>query len=71
MKTGDTAKAGTDADVKIQLIGKDSVTKPTKLDNFFRDDFERGRTDKFDVKMRDIGEPLLCRLCKFFVEKLL
>ena len=60
-----TSEAGTDADVKIQLIGKDSVTKPTKLDNFFRDDFERGRTDKFDVKMRDIGEPLLCRLCEY------
>ena len=65
VKTGDTAKAGTDADVRIQLIGKDAMTKPTKLDNFFRDDFERGRTDKFLVTMKDIGEPLLCKLCKF------
>ena len=69
VKTGDTAKAGTDADVKIQLIGKDAVTKPTKLDNFLRDDFERGRTDKFMVKMKDIGEPVLCKLCKFVCTK--
>ena len=64
IKTGDTAKAGTDADVKIQLIGRENSTNPTKLDNFFRDDFERGRTDKFEVKMKDIGEPLLCKLRK-------
>ena len=89
-QTGDTAKAGTDADVRIQLIGynrkafknllghfskpdvptgsiflnKKSETKATKLDNFFRDDFERGKTDKFIVNMKDIGDPLLCKLGK-------
>ena len=39
-----------------------SETKATKLDNFFRDDFERGKTDKFIVNMKDIGDPLLCKL---------
>ena len=39
-----------------------SETKPTKLDNFFRDDFERGRTDKFTISMKDVGDPLLCKL---------
>ena len=42
-----------------------SETKATKLDNFFRDDFERGKTDKFIVNMKDIGDPLLCKLGKF------
>ena len=41
-----------------------SETKATKLDNFFRDDFERGKTDKFIVNMKDIGDPLLCKLGK-------
>ena len=44
---------------------KKSETKATKLDNFFRDDFERGKTDKFIVNMKDIGDPLLCKLGKF------
>ena len=42
-----------------------SETKATKLDNFFRDDFERGKTDKFIVNMKDIGDPLLCKLGEF------
>ena len=42
-----------------------SETKATKLDNFFRDDFERGKTDKFIVNMKDIGDPLLCKLGTF------
>ena len=64
VKTGNTKAAGTDADVKIQLIGEDSSTKPTKIDNFFRDDFERGNSDKFIIKMKNIGTPLLCKLRK-------
>jgi hypothetical protein len=62
VKTGNTKAAGTDADVKIQLIGEESATKPTKIDNFFRDDFERGKSDKFIIKMKNIGDPLLCKL---------
>ncbi|CBY10063.1 unnamed protein product [Oikopleura dioica] len=62
VKTGNTKAAGTDADVKIQLIGEESSTKPTKIDNFFRDDFERGKVDKFIIKMKNIGDPLLCKL---------
>lgn len=47
------------------FLNKKSETKATKLDNFFRDDFERGKTDKFIVNMKDIGDPLLCKLGKF------
>ena len=48
VKTGDRKKAGTDADVNIILyddLGQNSKT--VQLDNRFRDDFERGRTDTF------------------------
>lgn len=51
VKTGDRKKAGTDANIYITLIDSDGgSTFPTKLDNLFRDDFERGRTDKFTIK---------------------
>lgn len=51
VKTGDKKRAGTDANVKIILHdSKGQQTKPAKLDNFLRDDFERGQRDKFTVK---------------------
>lgn len=51
VKTGDRKEAGTDANVHIVLHGPDGQrTAPTRLDNLFRDDFERGRTDTFTVE---------------------
>ena len=51
VKTGDRKRAGTDANVQIILHDcAGNATKESKLDNFLRDDFERGRTDKFTVK---------------------
>ncbi|MGY2033398.1 PLAT/LH2 domain-containing protein [Nocardia gipuzkoensis] len=42
--TGDLARAGTDDDVTLTLAGRS-----WELDNVDRDDFERGRTDTFDL----------------------
>jgi arachidonate 5-lipoxygenase len=51
VKTGDKKRAGTDANIQIILHdAKGQQTKAAKLDNFLRDDFERGQTDKFTVK---------------------
>ena len=63
IKTGDRKRSGTDAIVKIQLMGQTQTTSPVTLDVLFRNDFQRGRSDKFIVKMEDIGAPLLCKLC--------
>ncbi|OWF44207.1 Allene oxide synthase-lipoxygenase protein [Mizuhopecten yessoensis] len=61
VKTGDRKKAGTDANIRIVLHGAcGQKTSPAKLDNLFRDDFERGRTDNFtvrdDVDVRSISK---------------
>lgn len=51
VKTGDKKRAGTDANVRVILHDdKGQKTKAAKLDNFLRDDFERGQIDKFTVK---------------------
>lgn len=51
VKTGDKKFAGTDANVRIKLHDDyGHVTREVKLDNFFRNDFERGQTDSFGLK---------------------
>lgn len=48
--TGDRRNAGTDANVRIILYDEDGNSSDAiNLDNYFRDDFERGRLDKFHV----------------------
>ena len=78
VKTGDTNKAGTNAEIKIQIIGEKEYLKTEEkiMDNFFRNDFEQGRIDEFHLKMTDIGTPKLVRISKlsfsfriFFLEK--
>ncbi|KAK6172838.1 hypothetical protein SNE40_016418 [Patella caerulea] len=60
VRTGDRRNAGTDANVTIIL--HDDVGHSTgeiTLDNFLRNDFERGKQDKFDVprsKLRPLGK---------------
>lgn len=49
VKTGDRPKAGTDANVYIVLHGNGQRSPETKLDAFFRNDFERGQLDVFRV----------------------
>lgn len=49
VKTGDRPKAGTDANVFIVLHGNGQKSPETKLDAFFRNDFERGQLDSFKI----------------------
>ena len=64
VKTGTTKAAGTDADVKLQLIGEKGSTNATEINNFLENDFEKGDLDEYVVEMEDIGKPLLCKIGK-------
>lgn len=60
VRTSDLRGAGTDANVDITLFGKDASGKmvdsgPIRLDSS-ANDFERGRTDTFDISCRPVGE---------------
>ncbi|KAJ8030540.1 Arachidonate 5-lipoxygenase [Holothuria leucospilota] len=57
VKTGDKRGAGTDANVKINLINEYGVISADFLPNvFWRDDFESGSIDDFEVKnLSDFG----------------
>ena len=60
--TGDVRSAGTDADVFIQMYGKDNKTEQVVLNNK-SDNFERGKVEKFKVLLADVGEiPLKLRV---------
>ena len=64
--TSKKSKAGTDANVFLVLHGKNDSgdykqSKEIKLDNT-GDNFESGRTDKFDVKIEDVGVPYKIRI---------
>ncbi|KAJ8314081.1 hypothetical protein KUTeg_008642 [Tegillarca granosa] len=51
VKTGDKKYAGTDAYVRIVLHDEsEKKTDPIILDNFFRNDFERGQEDIFQLR---------------------
>ncbi|XP_062589056.1 polyunsaturated fatty acid 5-lipoxygenase-like [Saccostrea cucullata] len=58
VKTGDRLGAGTDANVEIVLLGScGKKTKSANLDCWYRNDFERGKTDVFTIKDKtDIPE---------------
>ncbi|CAK8695669.1 unnamed protein product [Clavelina lepadiformis] len=51
--------ASTNATVNINLISKDgnASTGYFKLDNFWKNDFEKGKVDKFKKKTKDVGLP--------------
>lgn len=52
--TGDVKGGGTNANVTIVIHDvKGNLTSPIQLDNFFRDDFERGQLDEFTLDSRD------------------
>jgi len=61
VKTSDAYRdAGTNSYVYIKLIGSHTVNRTTDwhlLDILLRDDFQRGATDIFNVKMKDVGIP--------------
>ncbi|KAH3815018.1 hypothetical protein DPMN_143537 [Dreissena polymorpha] len=50
VKTGDRLGAGTDANVFVILYGNGGSSDETKLDDLFRNDFERGQTDVFYIE---------------------
>ena len=54
--TSDEKKAGTDANVKLTIYGSlgDSGKRP--LTQKWRDLFERGQTDNFEISCLDLGE---------------
>ncbi|XP_061182686.1 polyunsaturated fatty acid 5-lipoxygenase-like [Saccostrea echinata] len=80
VKTGDVQGAGTDANVEIVLLGSSGKqTQSATLDNRFRNDFERCRTDVFTIKDKtDIPEVTEIKLRRdkagsfsdWFVEKI-
>ena len=54
VKTGDRIGMGTDADVFIAFYNDKGLrSRDIKIDNLFRNDFEMGRTDKFDIVLAD------------------
>ncbi|ESP02739.1 hypothetical protein LOTGIDRAFT_171808 [Lottia gigantea] len=56
VSTGDKKYAGTDASVKIILHDNQGrCTKDIVLDNFFRNDFERGRMDVFHIRKKKLA----------------
>ena len=57
IKTGDVADAGTDADISVQVYGRDfGATRAIKLDKPNYNDFERGDYDAYAFTDRDVGE---------------
>lgn len=57
--TGDQMNAGTDANVYVILYGeRGQVSQEIRLSVLLRDNFERGRTDKFKVKYQPVRERL-------------
>eukprot|EP01048_Picozoa_sp_COSAG05_P003976 COSAG05_NODE_197_length_14521_cov_113.902995_1_plen_1885_part_00 len=53
--TGTVKGAGTDANVFIELIGDLNDVGKTKLENS-KDNFEKGKTDVFKLKLADVGD---------------
>jgi len=55
VKTANVENAGTDGDVTLNIIGSNGQTLPRDLDNF-KNNFEAGDTDKFEIKAIDVGK---------------
>ena len=57
--------AGTDSNVFVRLTGESGEESSlVRLDNMFRDDFERGTVDRFRVKLEDVGKPAILTIRK-------
>ncbi|XP_064633987.1 lipoxygenase homology domain-containing protein 1-like isoform X3 [Lineus longissimus] len=54
--TGDIKGAGTDANVTVCVFGEHGDSGKRPLKQKFRDLFERGQTDKFQIETLDLGE---------------
>ncbi|WP_370421958.1 PLAT/LH2 domain-containing protein [Streptomyces sp. QH1-20] len=62
IKTANVANAGTDANVKIQLIGEKGKSPEIPLDKPGKDDFEQGDLAVYEVTIDDIGNLKKARL---------
>jgi hypothetical protein len=58
VRTGDVRGAGTDANVYVQVFGKqgDTGKLPLRQSQNTKNKFERGRADMFTVEAVDIGK---------------
>lgn len=56
MVTADMKGSGTDANVSITIFGSNGDTGKRPLQQKFRDLFERGQTDKFQLEAVDLGD---------------
>jgi len=56
IQTGDKVSAGSDANVDIILHGEEGSSEKKTLDNFFKNDFERGKKDEFDLYVMKLSK---------------
>jgi hypothetical protein len=61
--TGSESGAGTNANVKITIYGTNGDTGKRELKQSFRDLFEKGQVDKFQIECLDLGKNLLDLCC--------
>ena len=60
--TGNFARAGTDADISMTIVGTQGRFKTPVLDKWFHDDFEKGNTDRYGVYNKSVGDVLLIKI---------
>lgn len=53
--TGDRPHAGTSANVYCEIVGENGTTSKVPLENH-RKNFQRARTDVFDIETDDLGK---------------
>ena len=64
VQTGDQINAGTDANVYVILHGeRGQASNEIKLTTLFRDNFERGRMDRFKVKYQPVSKVYAGNIC--------
>ena len=69
VRTGDVRGAGTDANVYVQLFGKEGDTGrlPLRQSENTKNKFEKGRADMFNVEAVDIGKVSILHRVLIFV----
>ena len=63
--TGKKWFAGTDDNVYINITGTKGSTQFNKLSNKYENNFERGKTDTFEMEAIDLGTVLLSKYCYY------
>ena len=60
VKTTDKMWAGTDDTVKVDIVGSKGQSHARKLNNKYKNNFERGATDTFELELGDLGLEFSC-----------